>query len=145
MQMASQKQASKGLMPWRWMSIETHEARVFTTASDVWSFGIVMWEIFTFGMTPYMTMENDDILRFLEKVRLRTQLYYYVIFLVRILLRYDFRVNDLGNPVMLRPNYIKLWSIVGQNALLTDHHFELFLKTLKRCSWTRVLAISTLM
>ena len=68
MQMASQKQASKGLMPWRWMSIETHEARVFTTASDVWSFGIVMWEIFTFGMTPYMTMENDEILKFLEKV-----------------------------------------------------------------------------
>ena len=66
--MASQKQASKGLMPWRWMSIETHEARVFTTASDVWSFGIVMWEIFTFGMTPYMTMENDEILKFLEKV-----------------------------------------------------------------------------
>jgi len=67
MQMTSQKQASKGLMPWRWMSIETHEARVFTTASDVWSFGIVMWEIFTFGMTPYMTMENDEILKFLEK------------------------------------------------------------------------------
>ena len=69
-------------MPWRWMSIETHEARVFTTASDVWSFGIVMWEIFTFGMTPYMTMENDEILKFLEKVRFRIQFYYYVIFVV---------------------------------------------------------------
>ena len=80
MQMTSQKQASKGLMPWRWMSIETHEARVFTTASDVWSFGIVMWEIFTFGMTPYMTMENDEILKFLEKVRIQS--YYYVIFAV---------------------------------------------------------------
>ena len=95
--MASQKQASKGLMPWRWMSIETHEARVFTTASDVWSFGIVMWEIFTFGMTPYMTMENDEILKFLEKVctNLKTRKYP------------NFRENDLKNPVMHQLSYIK--------------------------------------
>ena len=64
------------------MSIETHEARVFTTASDVWSFGIVMWEIFTFGMTPYMTMENDEILKFLEKVCFLIKLYHYIILMV---------------------------------------------------------------
>ena len=92
--MASQKQASKGLMPWRWMSIETHEARVFTTASDVWSFGIVMWEIFTFGMTPYMTMENDEILKFLEKVCFLIKLYHYII--LSLVLRNFYYVIILG-------------------------------------------------
>ena len=50
------------------MSIETLEQNIFTTASDVWSFGVVMWEIFTFGMTPYMTLENEEILKHLQKV-----------------------------------------------------------------------------
>ena len=81
-------------MPWRWMSIETHEARVFTTASDVWSFGIVMWEIFTFGMTPYMTMENDEILKFLEKVCFLIKLYYYII--LSLVLRNFYYVIILG-------------------------------------------------
>ena len=81
-------------MPWRWMSIETHEARVFTTASDVWSFGIVMWEIFTFGMTPYMTMENDEILKFLEKVCFLIKLYYYIILI--LVLRNFYYVIILG-------------------------------------------------
>ena len=66
--MTQTKPNQKGLMPWRWMSIETLEHKVFTTASDVWSFGIVMWEIFSFGMIPYMTLENDEILKFLQKV-----------------------------------------------------------------------------
>ena len=66
--MSQTKPNQKGLMPWRWMSIETLEQKLFTTASDVWSFGIVMWEIFTFGMIPYMTLENDEILKFLQKV-----------------------------------------------------------------------------
>ena len=52
------------------MSIETLEQNIFTTASDVWSFGVVMWEIFSFGMMPYMALENDQILKHLQKVRL---------------------------------------------------------------------------
>ena len=66
--MTQTKPNQRGLLPWRWMSIETLEAKVFTTASDVWSFGIVVWEIFTFGMIPYMTLENDELLKFLQKV-----------------------------------------------------------------------------
>ena len=56
-------------MPFRWMSLETFERRIYTQASDVWSFGIVMWEIFTFGKMPYNTLENDKILKFLQEVR----------------------------------------------------------------------------
>ena len=55
-------------MPWRWMSLETFERHIYTQASDVWSFGVVIWEIFTFGMMPYMTLENDAILKYLQEV-----------------------------------------------------------------------------
>ncbi len=42
-------QKSKGRVPYKWMAIESIIAREFTSASDVWSFGITLWEIETIG------------------------------------------------------------------------------------------------
>ena len=42
-------QQSTGRVPLKWMAIESIVAREFTSASDVWSFGIVLWEIGTLG------------------------------------------------------------------------------------------------
>ena len=42
-------QKSKGRVPYKWMAIESIMAREFTSASDVWSYGIVLWEIGTLG------------------------------------------------------------------------------------------------
>jgi len=44
---------SNGKVPWRWLSLESLRYLVYTSQSDVWSFGIVLWEITTFGQVPY--------------------------------------------------------------------------------------------
>ena len=43
---------SRGLLPLRWMAVESLYLRQFTSASDIWSYGIVLWEICTLGETP---------------------------------------------------------------------------------------------
>ncbi|KAF7220086.1 tyrosine-protein kinase Mer isoform X1 [Nothobranchius furzeri] len=52
-------------MPVKWIAVESLADRVFTVKSDVWSFGITMWEIATRGMTPYPGVQNHEIYDYL--------------------------------------------------------------------------------
>ncbi|XP_015789002.1 uncharacterized protein LOC107365937 [Tetranychus urticae] len=54
---------SEGRLPIRWMAPESLSDNVFTTQSDVWSFGILMWEIVTLGSTPYPGMSTKEVMR----------------------------------------------------------------------------------
>ena len=51
----------KSLLPIRWMPPEAILYRKFTTQSDIWSFGIVLWEIFAGGVQPYCTFSNEEV------------------------------------------------------------------------------------
>ncbi|CAH1791170.1 unnamed protein product [Owenia fusiformis] len=55
-----------GKLPLKWMSIEAISDLTFTSASDVWSYGIVIFEIITMGGTPYPTIANMDLLKLLR-------------------------------------------------------------------------------
>ena len=51
------------LLPIRWMPPEAIVYAKFTTQSDIWSFGVVLWEIFSFGMQPYYSMTNEEVVK----------------------------------------------------------------------------------
>lgn len=50
-----------GKIPIRWTAPEAIAYRKFTSASDVWSYGITMWEVISYGERPYWEMSNQDV------------------------------------------------------------------------------------
>ncbi|XP_035377201.1 ephrin type-B receptor 4b [Electrophorus electricus] len=56
-----------GKIPIRWTAPEAIAFRKFTSASDVWSYGIVMWEVMSFGERPYWDMSNQDVINAVEQ------------------------------------------------------------------------------
>ncbi|XP_024126636.1 macrophage-stimulating protein receptor isoform X1 [Oryzias melastigma] len=60
---------TRAKLPVKWMAIESLQTQKFTTKSDVWSYGILMWELLTRGASPYPDVDPYDITHYLLKGR----------------------------------------------------------------------------
>lgn len=56
------RKGNKGEMPIRWMAPESLGEGIFTSQSDVWSYGVVIWEMMTLGAQPYSDKSNNEVM-----------------------------------------------------------------------------------
>ncbi|KAJ0009170.1 hypothetical protein NQD34_016585 [Periophthalmus magnuspinnatus] len=61
------RQGSVSKLPVKWIALESLSDNVYTSQSDVWAFGVTMWEVMTRGQTPYPGVENSEIYEYLIK------------------------------------------------------------------------------
>ena len=59
----------KAKLPVKWMAIESLERSIYNTKTDVWSYGVVLWELMTRGVVPYPDVDNFDLFSYLKEGR----------------------------------------------------------------------------
>ncbi|XP_036874860.1 tyrosine-protein kinase receptor TYRO3 isoform X2 [Manis javanica] len=59
------RQGCASKLPVKWLALESLADNLYTVHSDVWAFGVTMWEIMTRGQTPYAGIENAEIYNYL--------------------------------------------------------------------------------
>nr|AAG27717.1 FGF receptor [Halocynthia roretzi] len=57
---------TRGHLPYKWMALEAMSDNIFTHATDVWSFGVLLWEIFSLAGSPYPGIKTHELVKFLR-------------------------------------------------------------------------------
>uniref|UniRef100_A0AAY4B6X6 receptor protein-tyrosine kinase n=1 Tax=Denticeps clupeoides TaxID=299321 RepID=A0AAY4B6X6_9TELE len=124
---------SKGstFLPLKWMAPETIFQNLYTSLSDVWSFGILLWEIFTFGGTPYPDIPmNEQFYNALKRGYRMSRPAHAAEEIYEIMSKcwdekfmkrppFSLLVHSFGN--MLTDNYKKKYNQVNEDFLKIDH------------------------
>ncbi|XP_042904175.1 proto-oncogene tyrosine-protein kinase ROS isoform X2 [Parasteatoda tepidariorum] len=61
------RKEGEGLLPVRWMAPESLIDGIFTNQSDVWAFGVLLWEVMTLGQQPYPAQSNMEVLNYVRE------------------------------------------------------------------------------
>ncbi|XP_073676069.1 platelet-derived growth factor receptor beta [Garra rufa] len=124
---------SKGstFLPLKWMAPESIFHNLYTTLSDVWSYGILLWEIFTLGGTPYPDLPMNELFYSALKRGYRMTKPSYASDDIYEVMRkcwdekfekrpeFSFLVHTMGN--MLSDGYKKKYGQVSDSFLKSDH------------------------
>jgi receptor tyrosine kinase-like orphan receptor 1 len=61
---------TKSMLPVRWMPAESMLYGKFTSESDVWSYGVTLWEIYSYGLQPYYGYSNQEVIEMIRSRQL---------------------------------------------------------------------------
>nr|AEM45794.1 insulin receptor-like 1 protein [Schmidtea mediterranea] len=61
------RKENKGRLPVRWMAPESLLSGYFSKSSDLWSYGVILWEILTLASLPYRGMSHHDVIQYVSK------------------------------------------------------------------------------
>ncbi|XP_032894215.1 hepatocyte growth factor receptor isoform X2 [Amblyraja radiata] len=108
-------------LPVKWMALESLQTQKFTTKSDVWSFGVLLWELMTRGAPPYPDVDSFDVTVYLLQGRRLLQPEYCPDSLYAVMLQCWHPKHEI------RPTFSEIVSKLSSiiSTFTGDHHIEL--------------------